>query len=81
MRFSLSNDSRTLDADTLHTLFYPSQSRIVGADDHLQGTEYIVCRQIIREHDDHFNHIGCRIKAEPTATGYTVWFTLPRHTM
>lgn len=81
VRFSLSNDSRTLDADTLHTLFYPSQSRIVGADDHLQGTEYIVCRQIIREHDDHFNHIGCRIKAEPTATGYTVWFTLPRHTM
>lgn len=81
VRFSLSNDSRTLDADTLHTLFYPSRSRIVGADDRLQGTEYIVCRQIIREHDDHFNHIGCRIKAEPIATGYTVWFTLPRHTM
>lgn len=80
LRFSLSNASRTLDADTLHTLFYPSQSRIVSADDHLQGTEYIVCRQIIREHDDHFNHIGCRIKAESTANGYTIWFTLPRYT-
>lgn len=79
VRFNLSNASRTLDFDTLHTLFYPSRSCVVGADNHLQGSEYIVCRQIIREHDDHFNHIGCRIKAEPTADGYTIWFTLPRH--
>ena len=37
-----------------------------------------LCRQIIREHDDHFRHIGCRIKAEPTAEGHAIWFTLPR---
>ena len=78
IRIALTNSQRTLTPETLHTLFYPSQSRIVGAGDRLQGTEYIVCRQIIREHDDHFNHIGCRIKAEPAAEGYTVWFTLPR---
>lgn len=77
VRIALTNRSRTLDAEELHTLFYPSQSRIVNADGRLQGTEYIVCRQIIREHDDHFNHIGCRIKAEAVSEGYTVWFTLP----
>lgn len=78
IRIALNNHSRTLSAEILQTLFYPSQSRIVNADNCLQGTEYIVCRQIIREHDEHFNHIGCRIKAEPTTDGYTVWFTLPR---
>ena len=78
IRIALTNHSRTLDADTLHSLFYPLPSRIVSAANRLQGTEYIVCRQIIREHDDHFNHIGCRIKAECTADSYTVWFTLPR---
>ena len=78
IRIGLVNKSRTLDPDTLYTLFSPSQSRITSTDDCLQGTEYIVCRQIIREHDAHFNHIGCRIKAESTAEGYVVWFTLPR---
>ena len=78
IRISLINKSRSLDAETLHTLFSPSQSRITCVDDCLQGTEYIVCRQIIREHDSHFNHIGCRIKAEPIDEGYVVWFTLPR---
>lgn len=78
IRIGLVNKSRTLDPDTLYTLFSPSQSRITSTDGCLQGTEYIVCRQIIREHDAHFNHIGCRIKAESTAEGYVVWFTLPR---
>ena len=77
VRFCLTNHSRTFDADTLHRLFYPSSSRIAEGGERLQGTEYIVCRQIMREHDTHFNHIGCRIKAESVAEGYVVWFTLP----
>lgn len=75
VRFSLTNRSRTFDADTLHRLFSPS--RVVEGGEHLQGTEYLVCRQIIREHDTHFNHVGCRIKAEAADGGYVVWFTLP----
>lgn len=78
IRISLLNTSRTFTPEALHTLFYPSPSRIVNEDGHLRGTEYIVCRQIIREHDDYFNHIGCRIKAESLAEGYSIWFTLPR---
>lgn len=78
VRITLSNRSRHLDGAELHTLFHPSSSRIVQVDGRLQGAEYIICRQIIREHDDHFRHIGCRIKAEPTAEGHAIWFTLPR---
>ena len=74
VRISLVNLSRTLDTETLQTLFNPLQT---GYTD-MQGTEYLVCRQIIREHDAHFNHIGCRIKAEAAEEGYVVWFTLPR---
>lgn len=80
IRFTLSVASSTLTPDEVQTLFYPKPSRINNSlDGHLQGIEYIVARQIIREHDDYFNHIGCRIKAEPTSEGYTLWFTLPRH--
>ena len=78
IRVSLTNRSRTLDADMLHTMFYPQQSSVKDTGDHLQGAEYIVCRQIVREHDAHFDHIGCRIKAEACEDGYVVWFTLPR---
>lgn len=78
IRVSLTNRSRTLGADMLHTMFYPQQLSVKDTNDHLQGAEYIVCRQIIREHDAHFDHIGCRIKAEACDGGYVVWFTLPR---
>ena len=77
IRISLTNTSRSMSAEMLHTLFYPSRISN-GHDGCQQGAEYIVCRQIIREHDAHFNHIGCRIKAETSAAGYTIWFTLPR---
>lgn len=80
VRIALTNNSRTLDEEKLQKLFYPSLSSIVSTDECLQGIEYIVCRQIIREHDDYFGHIGCRIKAEKVEAGYTVWFTLPRQT-
>ena len=79
VRFTLANASRRIAPEVLQTLFYPTSSRIGSArDGRLQGAEYIVCRQIIREHDDYFNHTGCRIKAESTTEGYAIWFTLPR---
>ena len=74
VRVSLVNQSRTLAPETLQTLFHPLRT---GGNDML-GNEYLVCRQVIREHDAHFNHIGCRIKAEIAEEGYVVWFTLPR---
>ena len=79
VRFVISSNSCPLTEEMLEALFFPSRiSTTSMSDGSLQGAEYIVCRQIIREHDDNFNHIGCRIKAEPTSEGYMVWFTLPK---
>ncbi len=79
VRFTLVNTSRVLEPEVLQNLFYPTSSFIDKADGGcLQGAEYLVCRQIIREHDTYFNHIGCRIKAEPLIVGYAIWFTLPK---
>lgn len=77
VRFTLFNASCDLSPEVLPTLFSPSHmSNAQGGV--LQGAAYVICRQIIREHDTQFNHIGCRIKAEPIPGGYAVWFTLPR---
>ena len=41
---------------------------------------FLLCRQIIREHDVYFNHCGCRIEAEPLSAegGVRIWFTIPK---
>ena len=39
---------------------------------------YVVCRQIIREHDEAFGHPGCRINAESEPGGVVIWFTVPK---
>ena len=78
VRFCLNNSSHTMEQEVLHSLFSPSAERIIGhGNKQLEGMEYIIARQIIREHDENFGHVGCRIKAEPTAEGYMIWFTLP----
>ena len=38
---------------------------------------YVLCRQIIREHDEAFGHPGCRINAEAEKEGMVIWFTVP----
>ena len=48
--------------------------------DTLQGTQYLICRQIIREHDAYSPRRGCRIYVENTSDGQgsTFIFTLPK---
>lgn len=78
VNFVFTNHSRKMEREALHQLFTPSSGRMVQTPDgKYRGMEYIVARQIIREHDSYFGHIGCRIMAEPTDTGYAVWFSLP----
>ena len=79
VRFTLVNTSRTPSIETIKNLFSPSSMRHGNVKEYrLKGSEYMICRQIIREHDDYFNHVGCRITAELISGGYTIWFTLPR---
>lgn len=51
---------------------------ILGLIGVLTGTEYLICKQVIRDHDEFAGRRGCRINAQPAAEGgFTVWFTLP----
>lgn len=55
-------------AEEIRNLFVPDMHHIW----------YLLCRQIIREHDVYFNHCGCRIGAEPIeGGGVRIWFTIP----
>lgn len=79
-RFDFTDCRRAYTQETLNALFYPDKSRMcpAGSSGTLVGTEYLVCKQIIREHDDYAGRRGCRINASPaTGEGFTVWFTVP----
>jgi hypothetical protein len=51
------------------------------AEDRLTGVEYLIAKQVIRDHDAYAGR-GCRIQAQPATPegGLTVWFTLPLNT-
>ena len=67
IRFTLANHSVTLSDETLHDLFSPDINRI----------PYLLCKQIIREHDTFLGHPGCRINAESLSEGgYKIWWTI-----
>ena len=70
---------RTYTQEELNAWFYPSLARMyAGNRNELVGTEFLVCKQIIRDHDEYGGKRGCRINACPEAGGgYTVWFTIP----
>ena len=78
VRFELINMSRTMEREAMNDLFAPSPERLRQTPDgKVCGMEYVVARQIMREHDSNFGHPGCRIKADATDRGHTVWFTIP----
>ncbi len=65
--FTLTNPFVTLTDVQLHDLFTP----------HEGGIPYLICKQIIREHDTFMGHPGCRINAEAAQAGHAIWFTVP----
>lgn len=78
-RFNFTDTRRNHTQAELNDLFYPALSRFhESGTAGLQGTEFLVCKQIIREHDEFAGRRGCRINACPSSEGgYTVWFTIP----
>ena len=83
VRFLFTDHRRERTREELNHLFYPSLARMTeGERGRLQGTEYLVCKQIIRDHDEYAGRRGCRINAEPCVEGgFTVYFTVPRKTV
>ena len=81
IRFLFTDTRRTKTREELNQLFYPNLERMTatGEKGELRGTEYLVCKQIIRDHDEFAGKRGCRINAEPAENGgFTVYFTIPR---
>lgn len=80
IRFLFTDMRREKSVMELNQLFYPNLARMTsGEKGELRGTEYLVCKQIIRDHDEFAGRRGCRINAEQAeGGGFTVYFTVPR---
>lgn len=80
IRFLFTDKRREKSVKELNRLFYPDLARMTnGEKGELQGTEFLICKQIIRDHDEFAGRRGCRINAEPAPEGgYTVYFTIPK---
>lgn len=79
VKFCFTDMRRSYTQEELNTWFYPSLARMyAGNCNELVGTEFLICKQIIRDYDEYDGKRGCRINACPeTGGGYTVWFTVP----
>ncbi len=70
VRFELHRICQVPEPEVPDGLFTPLMNR--------DNMAYVLCRQIIREHDEAFGHPGCRINAESEPDGMLIWFTLPK---
>jgi signal transduction histidine kinase len=79
IRFHFTDLRRVKSSEELNKLFTPDLKRMTaGNNGELNGTEYLICKQIIREHDEYAGRRGCRINAEQhVGGGFTVYFTIP----
>lgn len=79
VKFALTDDSYTYPEESLNHLFYVETVKYDALRDNLTGSQYMLCRQIIREHDEYCNRRGCRIGAENLDDGFSsrFFFTLP----
>jgi len=80
VKFLFTDTRRNKTIEELNSLFYPDLARMTGENGELKETEYLICKQIIRDHDEFAGRRGCRINAEPASdrVGFTVYFTIPK---
>ena len=69
VRFELHRKCTVPSSEVLDGLFTPLKNK--------ENMAYVICRQIIREHDEAFGHPGCRINAESEKDVMVIWFTVP----
>lgn len=79
VRFDFIDRRREFSQEELNLLFYPHLSRMQhDGEGVLVGTEYLICKQIIRDHDEYTGRRGCRMNASQVADGgFMVWCTVP----
>lgn len=78
-RFEFTDFRRKKSVEELKQLFYPDLKRMsIGEQGHLHGIQYLICKQIIREHDEFAGRRGCRIQAQMSKENFfMIYFTLP----
>ena len=79
VRFDFIDRRRQYTQEELNQLFYPHLSRMQhDGEGTLTGTEYLICKQIIRDHDEFAGRRGCRMNASLVeGGGFMVWCTVP----
>ncbi|MFA6871237.1 MAG: DUF5113 domain-containing protein [Bacteroidaceae bacterium] len=79
IRFSFTDKRREKTEKEVRNLFYPQYALLTtDKGERLLGIEFLICKQIIRDHDEYCGQRGCRINAEIAPHGgYTIFFTLP----
>lgn len=78
VRFDFYDNRIYMEPQALNSLFSPEHLQADASSPSMAGTAYLICRQIVREHDEYMGHPGCRINAESGGadSGFTVWFTM-----
>ncbi len=79
VRITFTDPRRSMTQNQLNELFYPSLARMTTTrQGELRGTEFLICKQIVRDHDEYVGRRGCRIEATPAdGGGFSVSFTIP----
>ncbi len=80
VRFDFIDKRENKSQEELNLMFYPENSGM-NCDENgkLKGSELLICKQIIRDHDEYTGRRGCRINATVLEDGgYDIWFTIPK---
>lgn len=82
-KFVFSDTAFRYSDEEIPLLFYVDNMRYDALHDCLIGSQYLLCRQIVREHDAHSPRRGCRIYVENNedGSGSRFVFTLPLSSM
>jgi len=78
VNFAFTDDRGHYEAEKLNSMFYPDALSTADDAEARKVMQILVCKQIIREHDDHIGQRGCRMYACPNEPyGYQLVFKLP----
>jgi light-regulated signal transduction histidine kinase (bacteriophytochrome) len=79
VKFAFTDNRGDYSSEYLSSLFYPDALSSSDGSTVRRTMYLLICKQIIREHDEYSGHRGCRIFAQPNEgfSGYKLIFTLP----
>ena len=77
-KFAFTDTAYRYAEEDIPQLFYIDNVKYDAKSDTLSGAQYMICRQIVREHDAYSTRRGCRIYVENKEEGSSFIFTLPK---